>query len=176
MSKRTKNVSGKGLLGARSVSEGEQEFARPLLMPDEVLRLPYDQAIVTVAGAPPYRGKKLMYYLDPRFTPRVNGLHPPDSPREQRAELLRGRRPSEWQTLKVSAPPPEAPPPSPITPPAAPAIPPTVEVDTTAPADVDAAGWGHYFGAQADWVASTEPTAESAEAPSPVKRSGVLPL
>jgi hypothetical protein len=37
-SKRQRSRSGKGFLGAQSVSESEQEFARPLMTPDEVLR------------------------------------------------------------------------------------------------------------------------------------------
>ena len=68
LTKRQRSFSAAKLLGGRSVSESEQEFARPLLTADEVLRLPYDEAILLVSGMAPYRGKKLMYYLDPRFS------------------------------------------------------------------------------------------------------------
>ena len=96
-SKRQRSLSGKGLFGARSVSESDQEFARPLMTPDEVLRLPFEDALLFIGGFPPYRARKLMYYLDPRLSPRA-GLPPPDSHAHQRGELL-GRRRSEWESL-----------------------------------------------------------------------------
>jgi type IV secretion system protein VirD4 len=96
-SKRQRSFSGKGLLGAKSVSESDQEFARPLMTPDEVLRLPYEDALVFVGGLPPYRGRKAMYYIDPRLAPRA-GLPPPESARAQRRELLR-KVGSEWEDL-----------------------------------------------------------------------------
>jgi type IV secretion system protein VirD4 len=111
-SKKQRSLSGKGVFGARSVSESDQEFARPLMTPDEVLRLPFDDALLFVGGMPPYRGRKVMYYLDRRLAPRA-GLAPPESPRAQRRELVR-RAPIEWETL-----PPQVAPPSP---PAAPAF------------------------------------------------------
>jgi type IV secretion system protein VirD4 len=78
------------------VNESEQEHARPLLTPDEILRLPAEDVLLLVAGMPPYRARKLMYYLDERFRPRAN-LKPPDSPRERQLELLRDRRHSDWE-------------------------------------------------------------------------------
>jgi type IV secretory pathway TraG/TraD family ATPase VirD4 len=112
LTKRQKSFSAAKFLAGRSVSESEQEFARPLLTPDEVLRLPFDEAILLVSGMPPYRAKKLMYYLDRRFSGRA-GLPPPDSAREQRAQLPRRAGPvSEWTALTpISAP---APPPPPV--------------------------------------------------------------
>ena len=118
LTKRQKSFSAAKFLTGRSVSESEQEFARPLLTPDEVLRLPFDEAILLVSGMAPYRAKKLMYYLDPRFKGRA-GLPPPDSPREQRAQLPRRSGPvSEWATLPPIAPAePASPPPDPGQPP-----------------------------------------------------------
>jgi hypothetical protein len=114
LTKRQRSFSAAKFLGGRSVSESEQEFARPLLTADEVLRLPYDEAILLVSGMAPYRAKKLMYYLDPRFRDRA-GLPPPDGAREQRAQLP--RRPgsvSEWAALgAVAEPAPPPPPPGP---------------------------------------------------------------
>ena len=115
LTKRQRSFSAAKLLGGRSVSESEQEFARPLLTADEVLRLPYDEAILLVSGMAPYRGKKLMYYLDPRFSARA-GLPPPDGPREQRAQLpRRSGAASEWAALRpieeVALPPPPPTPP-----------------------------------------------------------------
>ena len=50
-----------------NVSESEQEHGRPLLTPDEILRLPYEDALLLVGGVSPYRARKMMYYLDARF-------------------------------------------------------------------------------------------------------------
>jgi type IV secretory pathway TraG/TraD family ATPase VirD4 len=174
MSKRTRNVSGKGLLGARSVSEGEQEFARPLVTPDEVMRLPFEDAILTVGGVPAYRARKIMYYLDDRFAPRVKEGEKkrPDSPRQQRAELLRGRAPSEWQTHAPSAPaaaaatsiPAPAAAAAPITPP-----------DPSIPPDVPGAAWSHFFPGSQDEDAPVAEDGQSSET-APTPRPGSLPL
>jgi type IV secretion system protein VirD4 len=86
----------------RNVSESEQEHGRPLLTPDEILRLPFDDALLFVAGTSPYRARKLMYYLDPRLKERTK-LPPPDSPRRQKAELL-PRRASDWTDLGAATP------------------------------------------------------------------------
>jgi type IV secretion system protein VirD4 len=116
LTKRQKSFSAAKLLGGRSVSESEQEFARPLLTADEVLRLPFDEAILLVSGMAPYRAKKVMYYLDRRFGGRA-GLPPPDSPKEQRAQLPKRTGPiSEWATLAPINPPIPAPPPPPAPP------------------------------------------------------------
>jgi type IV secretion system protein VirD4 len=96
-SKKQRSLSAKGVLGARSVSESAQEFARPLMTPDEVLRLPFEDALLFVGGAPPYRGRKVMYYLDDRLASRA-GRPRPDSAGAQRRELV-GRPRSEWEAL-----------------------------------------------------------------------------
>jgi type IV secretion system protein VirD4 len=80
------------------ITENEHEHARPLLTPDEVLRLPPEDALLLVAGMAPYRGRKLMYFVDRRFRGRA-GLPPPDSPRQRRSELLRGRACSDWEPV-----------------------------------------------------------------------------
>jgi type IV secretion system protein VirD4 len=104
-SKRQRSVSGRGLLGARNVSESDHEFGRPLLTPDEVLRLPFEDALLFIGGTAPYRARKVMYYLDRRLAPRAQ-LPPPESEREQRRELVRRTR-SEWEALApIPAPPP----------------------------------------------------------------------
>lgn len=79
----------------RNVSESEQEHGRPLLTPDEVLRLPFEDAILLVGGSPPYRARKIMYYLDRRFRDCTK-LPAPDSPRQRRGELLRPVLVSDW--------------------------------------------------------------------------------
>jgi type IV secretion system protein VirD4 len=103
-SKRQRSVSGRGLLGARNVSESDHEFGRALLTPDEVLRLPFEDALLFIGGAAPYRARKVMYYLDRRLAPRAK-LPPPDSHCAQRRELVRRTR-SEWESLTpIPAPP-----------------------------------------------------------------------
>jgi type IV secretion system protein VirD4 len=52
-----------------------QESARPLLTPGEVMQLPSDEAVVMVSSVAPIKAKKLRYYADANFRPRV--LPPP---------------------------------------------------------------------------------------------------
>ena len=71
-----KNYAGHRLspwLGHLMVSR--QETARPLLTPGEIMQLPPDDEIVLVSGAPPIRGKKARYYIDPQFKLRI--VEPP---------------------------------------------------------------------------------------------------
>lgn len=56
----------------------DQEAARPLLTEGEVLQLAETDALLFVAGRPPYRARKLRYFEDPNFKPRV--LPPPPIP------------------------------------------------------------------------------------------------
>jgi type IV secretion system protein VirD4 len=58
------------------VMASEQETSRPLLTPDEVMRLPEDAALIFVAGQPAIYGRKIRYYADPVFTDRAK-IHPP---------------------------------------------------------------------------------------------------
>src|SRR4029077_3904738 len=53
------------------VMASEQETSRPLLTPDEVMRLPDDGALVFVAGHPPIYARKIRYYEDPTFQARA---------------------------------------------------------------------------------------------------------
>jgi type IV secretion system protein VirD4 len=113
--KRISDLLGQGTLlrnqrsfsGGRSwlakVSHSEQEVGRPLLMPDEILRLPYDEALLMVGGLPPYHAKKIMYYLDSRFRDRA-WLKPPESARSRAAELPPSRSPSEWLDVPRTSP------------------------------------------------------------------------
>jgi len=48
-----------------------QESARQLLTPGEVMQLPPDDEVVMVSGHPPVRAKKLRFYSDANFTPRL---------------------------------------------------------------------------------------------------------
>jgi type IV secretion system protein VirD4 len=60
------------------VMASEQETQRPLLTPDEVMRLPDDAALIFVAGQPPIYGHRIRYYEDPTFAARA-AIPPPAS-------------------------------------------------------------------------------------------------
>jgi type IV secretion system protein VirD4 len=49
---------------AGSTSVSEPSMQRPLLMPDEAMRLPEDAALIFVAGHPPIYASKIRYYED----------------------------------------------------------------------------------------------------------------
>jgi type IV secretion system protein VirD4 len=95
-----KGRSGSGLW-LTNRSESEQEYGRPLLTPGEVMQLPKDDGLLLVGGLPPYRGRKVRYFLDPRFRERV-GLPAPDSAEEQAKELP-PRGGMEWEGHVVGA-------------------------------------------------------------------------
>jgi type IV secretory pathway TraG/TraD family ATPase VirD4 len=63
--------------GTRSSSRGEHLHGRPLLTPDEVMRLGPTQPIVMIAGEPPYRLDRLNYLADPAYAGRfdANPVH-----------------------------------------------------------------------------------------------------
>jgi len=58
------------------VNTNEQIVERPLLTPDEALRLPPDDEIVFVAGHAPLYGRKIRYHADPAFQVRA-AIPPP---------------------------------------------------------------------------------------------------
>ncbi len=58
-------------------SDSETEAGRPLLSPDEVRRLPEDEALVYVAGCAPIRGARVPYFRDPELARRA-GIRAPE--------------------------------------------------------------------------------------------------
>ena len=56
------------------VMVSQQETQRALMTPGEVMQMPPDNALVMVASTPPVRAKKLRYFADQNFLPRVGGL------------------------------------------------------------------------------------------------------
>lgn len=54
-------------LGMNSVSRSSQEQSVSLINADELMKLEYSRCIVMMEGFPPYKGKKVVYYEDPRF-------------------------------------------------------------------------------------------------------------
>ncbi|MBW8879035.1 MAG: type IV secretory system conjugative DNA transfer family protein [Acidobacteria bacterium] len=65
-----------GLFGSQPSTEAPNEIRRPLLTPDEVLRLPGDQALIFQHGGRPIRATRIKYYEDPEFARRAS-LPPP---------------------------------------------------------------------------------------------------
>jgi type IV secretion system protein VirD4 len=63
------------------VIASESESQRALLTPDEVMRLPEDDAVVFVAGFPAILGKKIRYYQDAEFSRRAAIPAPEESDR-----------------------------------------------------------------------------------------------
>jgi len=148
----------------RNVSESEQEHARPLLTPDEVMRLPFEDAILFAGGSAPYRARKLMYYLDPRLQ-NCTKLAAPDSSRRRRAELLRPAPVSEWQGR--SAAPAHTPPASTdLATPVSPALP---AADAGVEPPPDAIGAFATFFEAAHSAPQSGTGAESPAEPSPVR-------
>ena len=71
--------SGFGKPGSVSSGTGEHLQGRPLLAPDEVMRLGPTRPIVLVAGEPPYLLDQISYLTDPGYAGRFdqNPLHLP---------------------------------------------------------------------------------------------------
>lgn len=81
-----------GFLAAPQVNRSYQEHGRALQTPDELLSLPFPEAVLMVGNLRPYRAKKVFYYDDERFRGRAYDARtgrnaPPNSVSEQRAEL-----------------------------------------------------------------------------------------
>lgn len=57
-------------------SESEQEYARDLLTPGEVLQLDEEKELLFIAGSYPIRADKVRYYEDPHFQRRSPGIDP----------------------------------------------------------------------------------------------------
>jgi len=54
---------------------------RPLITPDETIRLPEDAALIFAPGSPPIYGTKIRYYLDQEFSARAKIAPPRHSDR-----------------------------------------------------------------------------------------------
>ncbi|MCZ4323213.1 conjugal transfer protein TraG [Pseudomonas anguilliseptica] len=76
-----------------------QETARPLLTPGEVMQLPSDEAVVMVSGLAPIRAKKIRYFTDTNFKPRV--LPPPELQPGRYADSPAARM-DDWSSMIVA--------------------------------------------------------------------------
>jgi hypothetical protein len=54
-------------VGLTNLNLSGNEVECNLINPDEIMRLPPTELLVFSHGMPPYRGKKIIYYLDSRF-------------------------------------------------------------------------------------------------------------
>ncbi|MCP5056757.1 MAG: type IV secretory system conjugative DNA transfer family protein [bacterium] len=72
------------------VMASEQESQRPLLAPDEAMRLPDDTSLIFVAGSQPILGTKFRYFRDPALAARARIPAPVQSDR------LPGPQPDLW--------------------------------------------------------------------------------
>lgn len=64
------NISASGSkyqVGFNNISRSSQETSTSLINPDELMKLEFNRAIIMNQGMPPYKGKKVVYYEDPRF-------------------------------------------------------------------------------------------------------------
>lgn len=64
----TRSVSGSRYdVALKNLNDSEQEIARDLINPDEIMKLPLDEALVIRQNMPAYIAKKVVYYQDRRF-------------------------------------------------------------------------------------------------------------
>ena len=63
-------------VSSSGASVSEPEVARPLIMPDEAMRLRSNEALIFTSGRPAIRATKLRYYSDPSFK-RLAQIAPP---------------------------------------------------------------------------------------------------
>lgn len=58
----------------QSMHKGENismhQMGRALMTAQEILTMPFDEVLILASGEQPYRGKKIMYFMDRRFTSR----------------------------------------------------------------------------------------------------------
>jgi type IV secretion system protein VirD4 len=64
-------------ISSSGASISEPEIARPLLTPDEAMRLGSNEALIFASGRPAIRAAKLRYYTDPDFR-RLAEMAPPE--------------------------------------------------------------------------------------------------
>lgn len=70
---------------SESITEAEQK----LMTPEAILHMLYEEWLLLTNGRYPYKGKKIMYYLDKRFIPRVLEAEIPDTREQQIAQMPR---------------------------------------------------------------------------------------
>ena len=106
----------------KNISSSSQEVARPLLTPDEVMRLPAAKKdskgnvteagdmLIFVAGHAPIYGKQILYFMDPIFSERAKVAAPAQSARltADQGAVAALPAPAQPQPQEAAAPTPEA--------------------------------------------------------------------
>jgi type IV secretion system protein VirD4 len=66
-----------GFINPSKYNENVRSAARPLLLPQEVTRLPKSKVVVQIKGEPPLILDRIFWYSDPHFRTMSNGTMPP---------------------------------------------------------------------------------------------------
>ncbi len=91
-------------VSSSGASVSEPEVARPLITPDEAMRLGSNEALIFTSGRPAIRAAKLRYYSDPSFKRLAEIAPPPKSDRiEYAPHLVDDNEESESSTMKDAA-------------------------------------------------------------------------
>src|SRR4029077_16853762 len=81
----TRSYSGGRLSVPMHVVTSDQQVMRPLLTPDEAMRLPPRDALIFVAGHAPIYGRKIRYFEDSTFLARARMPPPTNSTRDRQS-------------------------------------------------------------------------------------------
>ena len=91
-------------VSSSGASVSEPEVARPLITPDEAMRLGSNEALIFTSGRPAIRATKLRYYSDPSFKRLAQIAPPPKSDRiEYAPPVVDDNEESESSTMKDAA-------------------------------------------------------------------------
>lgn len=89
------NISSSGTkwqAGFSNISRSSQETQTSLVNPDELMKMDFSRCIVFNGQMPPYKGKKVVYYEDPRFKDKAFGKVPEMNEIYARLKKLPSRR------------------------------------------------------------------------------------
>lgn len=78
--------------GFNNISRSSQETQTSLINPDELMKLEFNRAIIFNQGMSPYKGKKVVYYEDPRFKGKSFRPTPEMKDIDKRMKKLPSRR------------------------------------------------------------------------------------
>ncbi len=84
-------------ISSSGASISEPEIARPLLTPDEAMRLGSNEALIFASGRPAMRAAKLRYYTDPDFK-RLAAIAPPE-----RSDRIQVEQPATLSSVSARA-------------------------------------------------------------------------
>ena len=91
-------------VSSSGASVSEPEFARPLLTPDEAMRLGASEALIFASGQPPIRAAKFRYYRERLFKQLAMIPPPPVSDRiEHKSEIAQGVQQDKNQTTSPTS-------------------------------------------------------------------------